>query len=142
MVGVTPDDYRGQAVFRVREYGGEHGHFRFEADLAAADGPPLVGWGLSPWEAVRDLVSTHPSAFELALASDGQSVDALLSLGEWRTQPEDELVALQCMVLRDQRRVPVDHEMLRLALPEDAAEVCELARWLLHRWREARGLAS
>jgi hypothetical protein len=59
VVDVTPDDYLGQAVFRVRDYGSEHEHFRYEADLAI-DGPSVLGWGASPWEALRDLLSTHP----------------------------------------------------------------------------------
>ncbi|WP_270039594.1 hypothetical protein [Solirubrobacter ginsenosidimutans] len=138
---MTPDDYLGQAVFRVRDYGAEHEHFRFEVDLAF-DGPSVLGWGTSPWEALRDLLGTHPGQFEAALASQDRDVDAWVLLGDWHMLPEDELVGLTCMVLRDERRVPVDHQRPYIYMPEDAPEVHELARWLLHRWRDARELES
>src|SRR3954449_1002432 len=34
VVVMTPDGYLGQAVFRVRDYGSEHEHFRYEVNLA------------------------------------------------------------------------------------------------------------
>src|SRR4051794_10816792 len=133
-----PDDYRGQAVLCVRDYGAEHG------ELWLRGGPRGRrwvggGWGPSAWEALRDLLDTHPREFAADLAAEGRSIDALVSLGDWRREPEDELAGFTCMVLRDERGVPVDHEPLRLVMPEDVVEVRELARWLAHRWREARG---
>lgn len=86
----------------------------------------MLGREPSPWEALRDLLSGHRDELEAALASPEREIDAFVLLGDWHEKLEDELIGLTCMVLRDARRVPVDHERPRIQMAEDAVEVREL----------------
>jgi hypothetical protein len=130
----------GDAVVRLRDHGPDVAASRYEAVLAADE--PVRGWGSSPWDALRDLVAWHPDEFEAALAEGHREIDAFVLLGDWRVEPENELIGLTCMVLREPDRVPIGHERQTISMPEDAVEVREVARWLLERWRDARGLGS
>jgi hypothetical protein len=127
-----------EAMLQVRDHG-----FRPDRDevVLAAD-PPVRRWGSSPWEAIRDVVVWHADEFDAALAEGHREIDAFVLLGDWRTEPGDELIGLTCMVLREPDRVPIDHERPTIPMPEDAVEVRELARWVLELWRDARGLGT
>jgi hypothetical protein len=46
------------------------------------------------------------------------------------------------MVMRDERRVPVDHRPPSLEMPLDVVEVRELVRWVLQRCVDESGFGS
>jgi hypothetical protein len=130
-----------QAMFRLRDQGPVHEQWRYEVELAV-DGTPVLGYGPTPWCALRELLVYNQVEFNDARACADRAIDAFLLLGDWRVNPEGELIGLSCMVLRNAERVPDVPRPPRIAMPDDDVEVRELARWVVQRWWQMRGAGS